>query len=415
VLGEETIVKFRRLLVCAGAAILTASVLTGPAYAAEPAATDTGRDPTASAIRAYQTVYPKMSDDAAKLAATQQETRKELHNQLDKNSDVYGGGWFDPPSGITHVALTNEAAAARAEQFGKELGLTVQTHVVSRSFTELARLADTLRAGTDELGKLANGQVGIDVTSNVVTVALSEQDMNSLPPGAVPDWVKLVPASTDPTEEDVCTARNNCNDSLRAGLVISRPGAGCSLGFSTHSGATRWALTAGHCGSGATSTWSTAGTVIGSLSTANSIDSGSVDASAIQVTNAGYAADGVGRIYISGGSWVGVKGWAHTLSFIWVGETVCLSARYAAPTTFGNPCAVVTNTSDPTNRGLVRVEGYDSCPGDSGGGWYWLPSSGNRYAYGLHSRSTLGCNTNPAVSWFSATSQYWTGLTYDLG
>lgn len=407
--------KFRRLLVCAGVAVLAASVVTGPAHAAEPASTDSGRDATLSAMRAYQAAYPQITADAAKLAATQQETRKELHNQLDKDPKTYGGGWFDAPSGVTHVALTTEAASSGAAQIGKELGLTVETHLVSRSFTELERLADTVRAGTDELGKLANGQVGVDVTNNVVTVALSEKDMSSLPPGAVPDWVKLIPASTDRTEEDVCSARNNCNDSLRSGLSIFRSGAGCSQGFTARSSGVRWALTAGHCGSGATSTWTTAGTTIGQLTTVNSIDSGAVDASAIQVTNAGYAADTVGRIAISASTWVPVKGWAHTMSFIWVGDTVCLSARFAAPATFGNPCAVVTNTSDATNRGLVRVEGYDSCPGDSGGGWYWLPSSGNRYAYGLHSRSSSGCNASPAVSWFSALPRFWTGLTYDLG
>jgi streptogrisin C len=409
--------KLRQLLVVAATVALVASLSARPAGAAqtEPAI-DTNQDATASAVRAYQKVYPQMSANAARLAATQQETRKELHKRLAKEPGTYGGGYFDPPSGVTHVTLTTPAAAAAAAQYGEQLGLTVQTHVVKYSFDELWTLAESLRAGTGELGKVAKGQVGVEVASNSVTVALSTKDQASLPPGAVPAWAKIVPASTVRTEEDVCTARDNCNTSLRAGVVITRAGVGCSLGFMARSTA-RWALTAGHCGDpAATTTWSTAGTQIGTLSTVNAINSGPVDAGAIQVTDPGYAADTVGRIYLGANAWVGVKGWADTLSFIWVGDTVCVSARYQAPATFGNPCGVVTNTSDPTNRGLARYEGYDPCSGDSGGGVYWLPSSGNRYAYGLHSRSLVGCNvTASPVAWFSALPQFWTGLVYELG
>jgi streptogrisin C len=409
--------KPRRLLVVAGAVVLLASLVATPAGAAETGpATDTNQDATASAVRAYRTVYPQMSADAAKTAATQQEVRKELHKRLAREPETYGGGYFDPPTGVTHVTLTTAAAATAAAQYGRQLGLTVQTHVVKYSFEELWNLAESLRAGTGELGKVAKGQVGVEVSSNSVTVALSKNDAASLPPGAGPAWAKIVPASDVRTEEDVCTARDNCNPSLRAGLVTTRSGVGCSLGFMARS-TVRWALTAGHCGDpAATTTWSTAGTTIGTLSTVNAVNSGAVDAAAIQVTDPGYAADLIGRIYLGAGSWVGVKGWATTLSFIWVGDTVCVSARYQAPSTFGNPCGVVTDTSDAANRGLVKYEGYDPCSGDSGGGVYWLPSSGNRYAYGLHSRSLTGCNVSAGpVAWFSALPQFWTGLTYDLG
>jgi streptogrisin C len=53
---------------------------------------------------------------------------------------------------------------------------------------------------------------------------------------------------------------------------------------------------------------------------------------------------------------------------------------------------------------MVRVDGLDACPGDSGGGWYWLTSTGRRYAYGIHSRSDTGCHGSGggSHSWFSA-------------
>ncbi|MEU2611426.1 S1 family peptidase [Micromonospora sp. NPDC007271] len=403
-----------RLLAGVAVAVVAAAMVAAPANAAETVAADEGREGTEAAILAYKTVYPKISDNAAMVAATQQETRKQLHERLAESPQTYGGGYFDPMPGITYVALTTRDAADRAVEAGKSLGLAVEARVVKYNYDELERLADSVREGTDELGKLARGRVGVEVSSNSVTVALTGEEAASLPKDAVPDWVTIVPAATEEIEDDVCTTRANCNDSLRGGLVISRPGGGCSLGFTARSSGIRWALTAGHCGSGAVSNWSTAGTPIGPLSPVNSIDSGPVDASAIQVTNARYAEDKLGRIAISGSAWVPVRGWARTMSFIWVGDVVCVSARYAAPATSGNPCGVVTNTSDAAVRGLVRYEGYDPCPGDSGGGVYWLPSSGQRFAFGLHSRSTAGCNKTPRKAWFSALPRFWPGLTYDL-
>ena len=59
--------------------------------------------------------------------------------------------------------------------------------------------------------------------------------------------------------------------------------------------------------------------------------------------------------------------------------------------------------SDAGVRGMARVDGLDACGGDSGGGWYWLSSSGNRYAYGIHSRSDGGCHGDAGGtrSWYT--------------
>ncbi len=164
-----------------------------------------------------------MLDEAAKIAATSQDIRKELHGQLVKDAKTYGGGYFDPPTGITHVALTNQEAADRAADAGKALGLTVEARVVTYNYDELEQLADSVRTEKTELGKVAKGRVGVEVSSNSVTVALTREEAASLPKDAVLEWVTIVPASTEDIEEDVCTSRANCNDSLRAGLVISRP------------------------------------------------------------------------------------------------------------------------------------------------------------------------------------------------
>jgi hypothetical protein len=94
---------------------------------------------------------------------------------------------------------------------------------------------------------------------------------------------------------------------------------------------------------------------------------------------------------------------APNLAYIWTGDVVCLAANFTQPNG-ANLCGVVGSAMDPSVRGMVRVDGLDGCPGDSGGGWYWLTNSGRRIAYGLHSRSDTGCHGDQggSHSWFSA-------------
>ncbi len=171
----------------------------------------------------------------------------------------------------------------------------------------------------------------------------------------------------------------------------------CSVGFTgRQTNNQRWVYTAGHCSNGNNVTWGTGGLPIGPMHA--SINSGVYDAAVIRVTNSWFASDQGGEIYKS----VFVNGVAPTLSYIVAGETVCLSANYTNPTG-GSFCGVVGTNSDPSVRGMVRVNGLDACPGDSGGGWYWLSSTGRRIAYGIHSRSDTGCHGDQrgTRSWFS--------------
>jgi streptogrisin C len=111
---------------------------------------------------------------------------------------------------------------------------------------------------------------------------------------------------------------------------------------------------------------------------------------------------------------VAVNGVAPTLSYIWSGDVVCLAANFTQPNGF-NFCGVVGTNSDSSVRGMVRVDGFDACPGDSGGGWYWLTSTGRRIAYGLHSQSNIGCHNAGGNSWYTpiATANAWSGLTVE--
>jgi streptogrisin C len=412
-----------RLLAVAASAALTASLLAGPA-SAQPAigpaaapAVDQGDagDARQAIAGAYRAAYPDLTPAAARAAAAAQGQGESLKLALVEHPDTFGGAWFDPYAATYHIAVTTPAARSEVVDLGASLDLTVETHLVEYSLAELEELADELRTGSDALSRAADGQVGIDVTTNEVVVALPSSQLPRFGSAEVPAGVTLVEDEELAVELDVCTSRANCNDSLRSGLVLRRSGVEwCSAGFTARSSGTRWVLTSGHC-AGLNESWSTGTspnqTTIGPMTDA--IDSGVVDAGAIRVDNASYAADTLGRIYISGTSWSPVVGAAPSMGFILQGETVCISARITAPATVGNPCGVIASTSDPQKRGMMRVSGYDACPGDSGGGWYWLSSSGNRWAYGLHSRSETGCNAAPNNSWFSPIPSFWTGLVYD--
>lgn len=413
-----------RPLVLAALLLATVATTAGAAGASSANPEDRG-EALDAAVEAYQRVYPDISEDAARAAAEQQEVRKSLYEGLVADGGrTFGGAWFDPPSGVLHVAVTQPRAEARVQTLGDELGLRVQTHRVARSFAALERQATALRGGTDEIARAARGQVGIDVENNRVVAAVPRRDLNRLVGRSRTAGVALVADPGLDVEADAgCTSRAACDWTVRAGAMLWRGSTGnnvCSVGFTARtSGNQRYAYTAGHCSNGNGVNWGTGGLSIGPMQA--SINSGALDAAIIRVTNSWFTGDLGGEIYMESvaGRTVPVKGVAPTLSYIWSGETVCLAANYTAPNG-PNRCGVVGTNSDSSVRGMVRVNGFDACGGDSGGGWYWLSSSGNRIAYGLHSRSDVGCNgsNGGSRSWFSALptiKSNWTpGLTVEV-
>jgi len=358
--------------------------------------------PVAAAAKAYRTAFPQMSQAAAERAARQQETRKTLQARITAGAGAttFAGAWFDAPTGTVHVAATTAGARTYAVSAGKALGLKVTAHAATRSFAQLEATADTLRASRSGLGAAAAGSVGIDVRTNSVVAAVPSSQLGALRRSSS-NGVRLVAKSTKSVVADYgCTSRAACDYTIRAGSMLWRTSAGnnvCSVGFTgRQTNNQRWVYTAGHCSNGNGVTWGTGSAAIGPMYA--SVQSGPYDASIIQVTNPWFAYDQGGEIYQT----AYVNGVAPTLSYIWAGDTVCLSANYTNPTG-PNYCGVVGTNSDAAVRGMVRVDGLDACPGDSGGGWYWLTSAGKRIAYGLHSRSDNGCHGDAggSHSWFS--------------
>jgi streptogrisin C len=389
-----------------GLAAAALAAAAGPASAADDAR---GKQLEAG-IEAYQHAFPKITPEAAELAAKQQDDRKELYLYLTKGGDrSFGGASFDPVSGILKVFATDKEIAAQAAQTGDELGLKVQTQIVERSFSDLEREAAAVRARKDTLGSVARGTSGIQVENNRFVVSVTPAQRALVQEAADAAGVTLVdtPRRERTQYDSGCTSRSACDWTIRAGAMIWTPSAGnndCSVGFTARNAANqRFTYTAGHCSSGAGINWGTGGQPIGALSSAR--NSGPVDASIIPVTNPWFVADHGGEIYneFFPGRSVAVNSVAPTLSYIWTGDLVCLAANFTSANG-PNFCGVVGTNSDSSERGMVRVDGLDACPGDSGGGWYWLTSTGRRIAYGIHSRSNPGCHGDAggSHSWFSA-------------
>lgn len=415
-------VRPAQLLAVAAATTLVVTLLAAPGQAAAPqlgpatGPLDQGLagDPLQTIAQAYLTTYPDLSPAAARTAAVAQQGGEALKATLSQRWESFGGGWFDPYAATYHLAVTSPATGQALAAVGARVGVAVDTPLVDRSFDQLTAEADALRTGDSALARAAGGNVGIDVATNQVVAAVPPADLARLA-GRAPAGVTVVPAEPLAVEADACTDRRNCDDFLAAGLMIrnGNPGAHvCSLGFTARNSANqRIMLTAGHCSTAVGQQWSIGQNtvrLVGSVS--GRIDSGAADVTRVVVTNAFYGNVNSGRIYVSPpANWSPVIG----DTFLINGDVVCLSASFPNPGRVGNPCATVTNTSDPGTRNMVRIEGYDACPGDSGGGWYWLAASGNRYAVALHSRSVSGCNAAGAVSWASPITAFYPDLRFN--
>lgn len=369
---------------------------------------DDAKDAIAAAADAYQRVYPALDRKQAEQAAGGQEHRKRLHDAvLEDRHDQFGGAWFDPPTGVLHVAVTSDGLAKSVDAYARETDLQVEVHRVKHSFDELDRQAAALRLGRDEVGKAAQGRVGIDVTTNTVVAQVPKHLVDDLSEQAARDGVRIEVATGD-VELDACNHRADCNDSVRAGSVLWRTWSGnpwCSAGVTGRSSATnlRYVFTAGHCSNGNGVTWGTGSGTVGTM--AFSANSGNLDAGAIRVNNWPYTWHPGGDIWmqLAANRRVDMDDVAPSQSWIWVGDTVCLAANYTSPSAIGNRCGVVGANADATAGGKTRVDGVDACGGDSGGGWYWLFGSGNRWGYGIHSSSNFGCNGSLGgdTSWFT--------------
>lgn len=368
-------------------------VLSGAAAAAEPPPELTAQ--IHDAARTFQKVHPQMTFDAAVAAFLGQDRRKAIVTELiARPDDSFGGAWYDPPSDTLHITVTNTKAHSHAGRLAGRLGVRLALHRAQRSFTALERLANAIREG--ELGRASGRRVGIDVTTNQVTVAVPAPMLRRL---SAPPGVKLTLDPGFTVRKESCWSRRFCDDSVQAGLLIWSGDPSwddCSAGFTANQlGGFRILYTAGHCYDAKDPHWYTFDESIGPM--INSVQTDPVDAAIILILGPKFYRQRPGAdIYDTNGGPVPVNDYARSLASMLPGELVCLSANAANPAG-PHRCGLLRQVSDPYTGGYVTVSGVQSYDGDSGGGWYLLTSLLKRHAYGIH-----GGRTYADLRYFSA-------------
>jgi streptogrisin C len=321
---------------------------------------------TRAMIEAYQRDYPGLTRGQAVAAREGQEQRIAFLEQLQaQQPDSFGGSWYDPRTDTEHVNVVGSASAASVQQTGAKLGLHTTTHQVALSLKDLVSVAVQTQSKVDVIGnRLVAANAG----------AAQQQ--------AVPE---------------TCTDRLHCGTPLRSGIVLWAQGLGnvCSLGFTARAtDSSRWAVTAGHCGTltGDGGIWGHGEQTIGPIRYGR--DSGNIDVARIHVTGSYWSTGGYFFNANTPNTPLPVDYAITYRGTIQVGDAVCLSAWHS---TVGNACGTIVDAFGSRNMPQVS---FDACPGDSGGGWYFLTSSGTRWAYGIHhgqpDNTTLTCHNHAA-------------------
>lgn len=373
-----------------------------------------------AAVAAFRAAHPEVGATEAVRRIDGQADRARLLERLGRGfPGTFGGSWYDGDTGIQHLQATSPAAARAFTALAAQAGVAVEVHAARFSHRQLRHEFQLLNSGAHPvLGAAARNRTGIDVEANRVVVAVPEADVAAvraeLAAGAATtvDMVRVIASSGADAVEDACVDRRNCGVPMRSGIILWQgqyANAACSLGFTASaSDGSHWAVTAGHCGA-VNSLWGHGQQAIGPMRQAR--NTGSVDVGRIRIDSAYWRQSTWGWFFNARdpNTPVPVDYAISAESTIQAGDTVCLSAWHSR---IGLACGTVAEVNDPDVRGMVRVRGFDACGGDSGGGWYWLSSTGARWAYGIHSRSSSGCHGSGGNSWFSSLpdiNAFWDG------
>lgn len=361
-----------------------ASTTTAPSIAAPPRLTGPEQ---AAAVAAFQQAFPGVSDAEALRRIDAEDERVELIEQLATgSSDTYGGAWYDGATDTQHLLSTTPAAAARFTRAATARGIDVATHEADFSLATLIAERDRVNDGTHP-GVPAGATAGVDLKTNRVVVELPASTLSSVRRGAatLPATMRATAQTPQTTGPEACTTYRRCDPPLRAGVQLWRgpeKNYSCSAGFTANSttSAGRWVLTAGHCGA-IGSRWGNGTQSVGTLRARYNWND--VDAAAIRIDN---------TFWLNSTTW----GWMYhedatnqrmavarritSETSMQPGQTLCIAAQSASS---GIRCGVLADVNDASARNLARVNGIDTCPGDSGGAWYRYTSTG-RIAYGIH-------------------------------
>jgi streptogrisin C len=343
-------------------------------------------------VNGYLRSYPTLSKDQALRAALGQEHRIRLLERLQSQDAAgFGGSWYDPLTDTQHINAVGAAAATQAGRLGADAGLTIATHQVTHSLTQLQAIAADINAGKHPvLGRAAIDAAAPEAVTNKVTVTLPAADLARFRNSRATLSSVIVFREGDTSSNPECASRLACTTPLRSGIVmwyltnqgVRQPW--CSLGFTARaSDGSRWAVTAGHCGtrSGEFAQWGHSAEPIGLIQAGR--NSGNIDIARVQVTNPVWQTGGYLYDYYRPNVPAPLHYSITARGTIQAGDVVCLSAWHSVP----DNCGGILRAFSP--NGMPEVY-FDACGGDSGGGWFYITSYGENWAYGIHKGEQVG-------------------------
>ncbi len=355
-------------------------------------------------LSAYLRAFPQVSTEQALENLNGQEARLYLLESIGERQDAeFAGSWLDVTLGTFHLAVADPALVPIYIRLAANDAVAAEVTLVDFSLATLHSLAESINNGVDPvLGSLGRDQARVDVKSNTVLVRVSSErwpPVYSKNPMLHPA-IQFDEGEPIVVEHDACSSRYSCGAPLRGGVVITRvaSNAQCSLGFTASAtDGSRWAITAGHCETQLNTLWRAGEQVIGPVR--QSGDAGDVDIARIHINRSYWLQSGGGWLYdyynpSSPANLTLAITYRTTIS---QNEMVCLNAMNSTPS---QVCGFIDYEYGP--RGMPQV-GFDACPGDSGGAWFFRPpGSSSRWAYGVHSGGSGSCHAITGYSIFTS-------------
>lgn len=361
-----------------------------------------------------------LSEEDALRHVQEQFERAQFREQLyAEHADCIGGFNYEIDSHRMTVSTASDECRTDIVSASQEMPFDVDLIDANYSLDELEQYATLINNDTEvanivaadvnfEDGAVVLYSEGQNVSESVQTLSAVtySNDMDDISDELPPDLpIQIVPDPSIDLVEDVCTSSSACGRPLRSGVTVSLPdGRISSAGFTaTAADGSRWLITTFHENGGKNAsivgqTVRHGEQYIGKVRESHNIRPTGVDWTRVRISNPYWLggsrgwlsgptrnfADGSRSSVLLNNNPVGV--YYYTAGSVGVarGDVVCLHARR---TRSGDMCGTVGGYPGGVLGPQVKVNNYEACRGDSGGGWVYKNPQGYRVAVGIHHAS----------------------------